>query len=238
MVVHVNGAGVGESLHRQRAVIVLKSVVLVPAEQQATGSRGCSSCCCSSGSRRELVRVGRWQNPNAVGGPGGLSGPTKDFPQGVRRQASAHHVTHVVVSEACRSERRRRWQGVAVRRALCRRKRRVVRLRGPASVASARGSDGGSMSQLRLRRWLPVVQVGVWGWLWRLGRALIWGQDGHASNLSRWRNWAGLWRLLDFWRRKRGRWWRGSSSRVAALRSFCDVSRFLSLGLLSLEQLS
>lgn len=64
VVVHVNGAGVGESLHRQRAVIVLESVVLVPAEQQATGSRGC--CCSSGGSRLELVRVGRWQNPDAV----------------------------------------------------------------------------------------------------------------------------------------------------------------------------
>lgn len=36
VVVHVNG--VGQSLHRQRAVIVLESVVLVPAEQQTTGS--------------------------------------------------------------------------------------------------------------------------------------------------------------------------------------------------------
>lgn len=167
VVVHVDGAGVGRSLHRE-AVIVLKTVVFVPGEHQSAGPGDPAAL-------REELWLGRGQKTPRRRR---LARSTKHLSERVRRQTSAHHVTHVAVAEACGGEGRRRGLIVVATVSLCRGEGGVVRLWGPASVAATCRRHRGGVACLGFRRRLAVVQVGVWGGLWGLRGPLVWGQNG------------------------------------------------------------
>lgn len=87
-----------------------------------------------------------------------------------------------------------------VSRTFCGGQRRVVWLWGSPSITSTCRRYGGGVAGLGLRWRLPVVQVSMWRWFWRLRWSLVRGQDGYSSYLRHWRDRAGLWRLFDLWR--------------------------------------
>lgn len=167
MVVHVEGAGGGLALH-QEAVIVLKTVVFVPGEDHSAGPG-------EPAALREEIWLGRGQNPPRRRG---LARSAKHLSERVRRQTSAHHVTHVAVAEPCGGEGRRRGVIVVAAVSLCRGEGGVVRLRGPASVPATCRRHRGGVACLGFGWRLAIVQVGVRGGLWGLGGSLVWGQNG------------------------------------------------------------
>lgn len=170
MVVHVDGAGGGLSLPRE-AVIVLETVVFVPREHQSAGPG-------EPAALREEIWLGRGQDPPRHRRCHGLARSTEHLSERVRRQTSAHHVTHVAVAEARGGEGRRRGVIVIATVSLRSGEGGVVRLRGPASVTPTRRGHRGGVACLGFGRRLAVVQVSMWGRLWGFGGPLVWGQNG------------------------------------------------------------
>lgn len=149
------GRGRGPGTHRQRAMTVLKAMVLVSTENQTAASSPSAGTGRAGGAS---VREGLWGK------------------RWVRRHSSPHHVAEVAIRKACVGKGRR-WPAVV--RTVPRSVRGpgrgwVVRLWGSRSFS--RGS-GGRQAWLGFRG-LPIVQVCTGRGFWRFWGSLVWWQYG------------------------------------------------------------